>query len=95
MKGKQFGKENPEKKVHLLDPLVFSNKTKIFDLKFNPLVENQLASVDMKGKLKILKISEEEKKIEIVKNYQVSKESVYSMDYSNDGEVILCGTFDG
>jgi WD repeat-containing protein 55 len=83
-----------DKKIHLLEPIEYDNKGKIFDLKFSP-VNDQLSLVDLTGKLRILSINSEDKSVVKVKNFKVSEESIYSLDYSHDGENILCGNFDG
>ena len=50
--------EEKNKKVHFLEPSVYDNKLKIFDIKFNPKFDI-LGSVDLAGKLKLCKIKEE------------------------------------
>jgi WD40 repeat protein len=80
------------KKIHLLDSISYNNKEKVFDIKFNPF-NNNLGVVDVTGKLRLLKIEDDE--IQKVKNFKVSEESIYSLDFSYDGENILCGTTDG
>lgn len=83
-----------DKNIHLLEPIEYDNKGKIFDLKFSP-VNDQLSLVDLSGKLRILSINSDDKSVVKVKNFKVSEESIYSLDYSYDGENVLCGNFDG
>ena len=49
-----------KKNIHLLEPLIYDNKAKIFDMKFNP-VRDEISICDISGRLKILTINEEEK----------------------------------
>jgi WD40 repeat protein len=85
-------------KILFIDPIVYDNKFKIFETKFNP-VNDDLAVVDLKGKLRILKINNDNdnENIKVKNNFSASKnkESIYCVDYSLDGKKILCGTFDG
>ncbi len=69
--------------ISLIDSIYFDNKFKIFDLKWNP-VGDDLAMIDFKGRLKLVKLEGDE--INVVKNYKISNESLFSLDYSNDGE---------
>lgn len=88
------------KNINLLESIVFDNKYKVFDLKWNP-VNSDLAFVDFKGRLKIVNLYENE--IKIKKNYQISNDSIYTLDYSNDGDSniniynigIFCGNANG
>jgi WD40 repeat protein len=97
------------KNIYFLEPLKYENKVKIFDIKFHPYGYN-VAFVDFSGKLKIMNIgdtvesrreinSENEAnfQLEIKKNFSVSKtkESIYSLDYSHDGDKILTSSYDG
>lgn len=77
-----------DKNIHLLEPIEYDNKGKIFDLKFSP-VNDQLSLVDLSGKLRILSINSEDKSVVKVKNFKVSEESIYSLDYSYDGGNVL------
>ena len=71
--------------INLLEPILFDNKYKIFDIKYHPIVD-QLAIIDFKGRLRIL--NHEEANFEIVKNYKISEESIYALNYSEDGDSI-------
>ena len=68
--------------INLLDCLYFDNQYKVFDIKWNP-VNNDLAIIDFKGRLRLLECGEN---IDVKKNYKVSNESLFCMDYSYDGE---------
>jgi hypothetical protein len=83
-----------DKKIHLLDNIEYNNKGKVFDMKFSP-TSDLLSLVDLSGILRVLKIDEEAKSVVKVKNFKICEESIYSCDYSYDGENILCGTFEG
>ena len=102
--------QNTNKNILFLDALTYDNKVKVFDIKSHPITNN-FAFVDLSGKLKMIKIKDEGKEfdfstethdslqfqLEIENNYKISKskESLYSLDYSHDGDKILCGSYDG
>jgi WD40 repeat protein len=83
-----------KKNIHILEPIIYDNKAKVLDMKFNP-VRDEISLCDISGKLKILKINEEDKTIEKIKNFKISEATLSSLDYSNDGNEIVLSTFDG
>ena len=78
--------------IHMIEPIAYNNNKKIFDIKFNP-VNNDIALVDMIGKLKIFSLNEN--KLVIKNNFHPIKESIQTLDYNNTGERILLGTSGG
>jgi hypothetical protein len=70
--------------LKLLEPILFDNKFKIFDIKYNPAIANQLALIDFKGRLRILESNDNV--LSVVKNYKISEESIYSLNFSDDGD---------
>jgi hypothetical protein len=69
--------------INLLEPELFDNKYKIFDIKNHPARE-QLALIDFKGRLRLLEKTEDN--FEVVKNYKISEDSIYALNYSDNGE---------
>jgi len=97
------------KNIYFIEPLKYENKVKIFDIKCHPYGYN-VAFVDLSGKLKIMNIvdnveskgeinseNDDNFQLELKKNFSVSKtkESIYSLDYSYDGNKILTSSYDG
>jgi hypothetical protein len=70
-------------KIHLLDPIIYNNKAKIFDVKFNP-INNDCGIVDISGKLRIIKVNEEDLIVNRIKNFKISNDSIHTLDYSTD-----------
>jgi hypothetical protein len=70
--------------LSLLEPTIFDNKYKIFDIKYNPVNHNQLSLVDFKGRLRIL--TNEDNNFDVTFNYKISSESIHSLNYSDNGE---------
>ncbi len=68
-------------KIHLLKPLIYDNRAKIYDIKFNGETD-QLGIVDISGKFKLLSVKENDK-LKLVQKINVSDESIFSFD--------LCG----
>lgn len=71
----------------MLDFNFFENKTKIFDLEWNPQKSNEFTFCDFEGK--IIKIeynkNDTNNNFKIVKKFKASEESIYCLNYSEDG----------
>jgi hypothetical protein len=68
----------------LLEPILFNNKCKVFDIKYDPQQPNNLALVDFKGRLRILNTEKENPKV--LYNYKISSDSLHSLNYSDNGD---------
>ena len=82
--------ENGIKKILQVDYNYYVNKTKAFDLKVNPVSEDQFSFCDLEGKISFCKIEEGK----IIKNKRIiaSKGSVLTMDFTEDGEKLIMGS---
>lgn len=77
--------------IYLKDYNFYENRSKIFDMKFNPQKSNELAFCDFEGKVIILEYQENENdinklKLNIVKKYNASEESIHTLNFSSDGQ---------
>lgn len=82
----------PKAKINMLDFNFFENKSKIFDIEWNPQKLNEFTLCDFEGR--IIKIEYNKEDIDtnvfnVVKKYKVSDESVYCLNYSEDGSSIF------
>jgi len=83
----------PKAKINMIDYNFFENKSKIFDIEWNPQKFNEFTICDLEGR--IIKIEYNNEDIDtnvfnIVKKYKISDESVYCLNYSEDGSSIYC-----
>ena len=77
----------PKSNIHLLEYNFFENRSKIFDIAWNPQKQNEFSICDFEGKIKKIEYDpfNTEKKFNIVKNFKPSEESIHSLTYSADG----------
>ncbi len=78
------------KKILQVDSNYYVNKTKAFDLKVNPISEDEFSFCDLEGKISFCKV--EDGKIKRNKRIIASKGSVLTMDFSEDGEKLIIGS---
>jgi hypothetical protein len=74
--------------IHLLEYNFFENRSKIFDIVWNPQKQNEFSICDFEGKIKIIEYNEnisEGNKFNIVKNFKPSEESIHCLNYSDNG----------
>lgn len=73
----------------MLDFNFFENKSKIFDIEWNPKKLNEFTICDFEGKIQRIEYNpneqENNKAFNIVKKFKASEESIYCLNYSEDG----------
>ena len=72
-------------------PSFYVNKTKVFEIKLNPILENEFTFCDLEGKISFASI-QENSKIKIHKRLICSKNSIQTIDFSYDGEKLILGS---
>lgn len=79
----------PKSSIEMLDYNFFENKSKIFDIEWNPQKANEFSICDFEGKIQRIEYNPEEpnnnKAFNIVKKFKASEESIYCLNYSDDG----------
>lgn len=78
----------PKSKINMLDFNFFENKSKVFDLEWNPQKSNEFTICDFEGKIQRIEYNSNEpndKAFNIVKKFKASEESIFCLNYSEDG----------
>lgn len=78
----------PKSKIHMLDFNYFENKSKIFDIEWNPQKGNEFSFCDFQGRIVRMEYNpaeSNENSIKLIKKYKASDESIYCLNYSDDG----------